>query len=303
MLRTAVWILLCLPAISSRGQLTDQGYRLLPGKRYSLEISVRQNTHSENYYSRSDLRLDLNMTLHFDIVSASDSGGYHVEASYDNLFLSMLAPDMSIDINSGKDNLLNILIDSLEQKPFRMYLNRDGSFILMDSISAFLNTFYHLELSGEELDVIIKTLKEAFGTDAFNSLCNLFINIHPTAESGTGWEKQFTYFFNTRPVKMINRFFPVKQTNQLRILQGIGMIITEKEIIGSSEQSTVSTTASGSQTYDLQIDPVTGWLKSGNSRQRILVKTKILEDSRLPSGLEIPSYVETLFTLTGQTEH
>ena len=295
-------IFLFLFSVTMSGQEPESGYHLIPGNRYSLHIDVRQNTFSESYGQGNDVSLDLNMTIHFDVESQLNNEFYTAQVSYENLFLSMLAPGMNIDINSanGTNSILPTLIDSLESKYFRAQISRDGTVIMFGDINGFFFKMYDYVInSEEEQDVIIKTLREAFGNNAFNSFCNLFINIYPSSGTDPAWDKEFLYYFNTKPVEMKNRFFLVKQTEKQNTIQGMGMISTLESVVETHNGSSVQSTATGSQTYDLQLDPATGWLLKGSSRQRILVKTIILQDSKLPRGLEIPSYTETTFTIKG----
>ena len=292
--------------MSCQGQEPNLSYRLKQGNRYSLDISVQQNTFSENSTRENEVSLDLKMIIHFDIISQTGHDTYIAEARYDNIFLSMFAPAMKIDLNSkaGKNSMLGAMIDSLEKKSFKIQLNGDGSFIMYGDINKFFYDMYDFDISGEEeRDVIIKTLKEAFGNNAFQSICNIFINIYPSLPGMKHWEKEFTYYFNTKPVKMINRFFLMKQTDNQLTIQGLGMISAEEYFMESRNNTTYSSSATGSQTYDLLIDPETGWLKSAASRQRILIKTTIIKDSQLPSGLAIPSYTETTFNIKGKIEN
>lgn len=303
MIRSLFYIFI-LFTVSVYGQNGTIGYNLEPGKRYSLIISLNQSTFSDTYGQSNDVSLDLRMTLHFDIQRQVGDQYYTANVSYDDLFLSMLAPSMKIDINSGtgKNIILSNLLDTLESRIFRMQLNRDGSIIMFSDINACFFKMYDYDLATEEeRDVIIKTLREAFGNDSFNSICNIFVNLYPQDNHAGNWEKSFSYYFNTKPVVMTNRFFLVKQTVKQNTIQGIGMISTTESIIETNQGTTVSSSASGSQTYDLQTDPVSGWLLEGSSRQRVMVKTTIIRDNHLPEGLEIPSYTETLFSLRGTT--
>jgi len=301
MRRLLIYVIILFPVIVS-GQDKTLGYKLDPGKRYSLKISVNQSTFSDTYDQSSDVTLDLRMTLHFDIQRQINDQYYTANVSYDELYLSMLAPSMNIDINSGsgKNLILSNLIDTLESRIFRLQLKRDGSFILFSDINACFFEMYDFNIgTEEERDVIIKTLREAFGNNAFNSICNIFVNLYPPDYQTANWDKSISYYFNTKPVAMTNRFFLVKQTIEQNTIQGIGMISPSESVTETNDGTTVSSSASGSQTYDLQADPESGWLHEGTSRQRIMVKTTIVRDNILPRGLEIPSYTETLFTLKG----
>ena len=83
------------------------------------------------------------------------------------------------------------------------------------------------------------------------------------------------------------------------IIQGMGMLNAMKEFYETTGLGDVKSAVSGSQTYDFQLDPESGWLKQCISRQRVMIETTIIKSNYLPAGLKIPSYTETVFEVTG----
>jgi len=147
--------------------------------------------------------------------------------------------------------------------------------------------------------VIIKTLEEVYGPDSFKSQFSLFATIYPVLESMTNWTSDILYYFNTKPVWILNRYNLSRYTENSVTIQGLGMLNATKEFKEKTNMGEVKSAVSGSQTYDFQMDPESGWIKRCVSRQRILVETTILKSSYLPAGLKIPSYTETVFEVKG----
>jgi hypothetical protein len=150
-----------------------------------------------------------------------------------------------------------------------------------------------------EQQVILATLQEAYGPYAFTSICNLFLWIYPVIQPMTNWTNDITYYFNTKAVEIVNRYFLSKSTDKVAVIQGMGMLNSTNEFFETTEMGEVKSAVSGSQTYDFQVDLVTGWLKRCSSRQRVMIETTILKSRYLPAGLKIPSYTETVFEVTG----
>jgi len=150
-----------------------------------------------------------------------------------------------------------------------------------------------------ELWVILETLEEAYGPNSFQGLFHLFVGYFPELRSMTNWTRYVTYYFNTKPVDMVNRYTLTRSTDELLTIQGLGMLESEEAYPETLPMGKVASSVSGSQTYDYHADRRTGWLKTCVSRQRVLIKTTVLESDLLPAGLEIPSYTETLFEVKG----
>jgi len=115
----------------------------------------------------------------------------------------------------------------------------------------------------------------------------------------SNWTNDITYYFNTKPVNMVNRFILTRSAGENVVIQGMGMLNSSKEFFETTGMGDVKSTVSGSQTYDFQMDLETGWLKRCNSRQRVIIETTILKSKYFPPGLKIPSYTETMFEVTG----
>ncbi len=293
--------LLLFPHLSA--QETSLKYRLTPGDTYTLEVEIHQNTRSESL-SGDEINLFSRMKLDFYVDSIHRRENIYMRAGYRNLHLSMLAPSMDIDINSEslKNRMLTEMLDSLEQYRFRLVMTPSGELRSQEEITPFIRDFS----SGPEADtgqheVILNTLDEVYGTNAFQSLFNLFVSVYPVVQPISNWTSDLTYYFNTKPVGMTNRYHLTKITDRVVIIQGLGMLNSTEEFLEQNGQREVSSTVSGSQTYDFQMDAETGWLKQCVSRQRLVIETTIIKDPYLPPGLKIPSYTETLFEVKGSS--
>jgi hypothetical protein len=119
----------------------------------------------------------------------------------------------------------------------------------------------------------------------------------------SNWTNDLTYFFNTKPVKMSNRYFLTKTTDDFVVIQGLGELYSTRDFFETTNMGEVKSTVSGNQTYDFRMDLKTGWLKRCVSRQRVMIETTIIRSDYFPSGLKIPSYTETVFEVKGSRIH
>lgn len=285
----------------THAQQNRLSYNLQPGERYLLDIDLQQNTSSEVMNS-ADISLYSRTTIEFLVDSIDNLGMIHLEVHYKDLLLSMLAPGMNIDINSnsGKNIMLAEMVDSLSNSTFHMIMDATGelqSLVGLEPLFESLASYPARDTN--EYQVILKTLEEVYGPNSFKSLVNLFITVYPIMETMTNWTNDIIYFFNTKPVNMVNRYTFTKSTDQEMTIQGLGMLNALRPFQERTSMGEVTSAVSGSQTYDFQMYPDTGWLKRCVSRQRVLIETTIVRSSYLPPGLKIPSYTETVFEVKG----
>jgi hypothetical protein len=296
-----MWMALAGTCSQVSAQEPRQSYSMKPGEGYLLDLEISQSTRSEAMESDA-ITLYSRMEMTFTIDSLKDPDLIYMSVQYGSLALSMLAPEMGLDINSGSNAnpLLTRLIDSLNHTRFRVITDTRGALLEQKGLEARFEALAAVPAADpDELDVILQTLREVYGSNAFSSLFGLFVSVYPVVQPMNNWTNDVTYFFNTRPVKMVNRYALGRTTDQVMIIQGLGMIAALQQFRDTTEMGEVESEVSGTQTYDLQMDRSTGWLLKGVSRQRVLIETTIIESDYLPKGLKIPSYTETLFEVTG----
>ena len=276
-------------------------YSLHPGESYFLETDLQQNTHSESIDNQEISFYNLTR-MEFRVDSLNDDNQIHMSVRYRDLLISMLAPQLNIDISSasGKNKMLTEMVDMLEQHSFHMVMTPAGRMVSLhglDDIFAPLASFPATDTA--EQQVILKTLEEAYGGDAFHSMVNLFVYVYPVIQPMNNWTTDITYYFNTKAVKMVNRYYLTKSTDEAVVIQGLGMLNAIKEFEETTGMGDVKSAVSGSQTFDFRMDRESGWLNRCVSRQRVMIETTIVKSSYLPAGLKIPSYTETTFEVKG----
>lgn len=295
------FLLMVILPVSSFAQEARLSYNLLPGKHYLLEIEMHQNTNSESINSE-EISMYSRMVLEFRIDSLAADGLIYMSVSYSDLLLSMLAPGMGLDLNSGsgKNPILTSLIDTLEKQWFSLSMSTSGE---LHSLGGLNEIFEKLATSTledqQQLEVSLGTMHEAYGPNAFVSIFKLFIAIYPNVQPIKNWTHDLTYFFNTKAVNIENRYYLTKTTDEVVTIQGMGMIKSLTPFRETIPLGEVSSSVSGTQTYDFQIDATSGWLLKCLSRQRLVIETSIIKSSQLPVGLKIPSYTETVFEVEG----
>ncbi len=284
-----------------KAQEPDLSYRLQVGESYFLEIDLQQSTHSESVDSEEISFYNLTR-MEFNVDSIDTASQFHMSVRYRDLLISMLAPQMGIDISSalGKDTMLTEMVEMLEQGTFSIVITSRGELLSIEGLEELFAPLASLEVSDTmEHQVIMKSLEEAYGPGAFRSLYSVFVWIYPVINPMSNWTNDISYFFNTKSVKMVNRYSLTKSTEEMVVIQGMGMLNASKEFFETTGMGDVKSTVSGSQTYDFHMDPETGWLIRCVSRQRVIVETTILKSNYFPPGLKIPSYTETAFEVTG----
>lgn len=276
-------------------------YDLRAGETYLIHIDLQQTTQSESVNSK-EISLFSKMKLEFRVDSTGDPNLIHMTVRYRDLLLSMLAPGLGIDINSGtgKNTLLTRMVDSLQNAPFSVTMTASGELRSLRGLGPIFTTLQRLPVTDTaEQQVILRTLGEVYGPDSFRSLFNLFISVYPVIQPIRNWTRDITYFFNTKPVEMSNRYHLTKTTEQVMTIQGLGILNSRELVQEKTSLGEVESGVTGSQTYDFQMDRENGWLRRCVSRQRVMIETTVLESSYLPKGLKIPSYTETLFEVKG----
>jgi hypothetical protein len=297
--------LLVIPILWASSSLFAQdpslSYSLHPGEIYMLDIDIQQTTHSESINSE-EINLYSRMVLEFHVDSVDAYNRTYLSATFSDLLVSMLAPQLNIDINSGsgRDPLLTEMVNYLKLKPFSLTISSAGELKKTGGLDSLFSNLASYPVSDTlERQVIWQTLNEVYGPDSFGSLFNLFTWVYPAISPMTNWTNDMTYYFNTKAVKMTNRYSLAKISEKGVVIQGIGVLNSMKDFIETTNMGKVKSTVAGNQTYDFLMDNDSGWLQKCVSRQQIKIETTIVESNYLPSGLKIPSFTETVFEVKG----
>jgi hypothetical protein len=299
-LRLLILLLVLSPA-ASMAQEARTSYALSPGGVYHLDIEMQQNTRSESMNSE-EINMYSSILLEFKVDSITPGKLIEMSVSYKKLHLSMLAPGMGIDINSesGNNTLLSEMMDSLQGQVFRLVMDESGELKSMVGLEAIFEKLAANPLpEQQQANLTLETLHEAYGPDAFQGLFNLFIAFYPSIQPIKNWTTDLSYYFNTKPVKITNRYFLTKTTGEVVTIQGMGMINAVGEYSETIALGEVTSTVSGTQTYDLQTEASSGWLIRCISKQKLVIETTVVKSRQLPVGLKIPSYTETSFEVKG----
>lgn len=300
MFRTVLVVMLLLRLHHVWAQEELPMYRLLPGEKYFLKQEMNQNTQTESYEFQGNVSLDINFTLSFEIVGINADGSYLLNCQYTDMGLSFFSPrsGMAISSQSKEFGPIQIYLSRLKNTPFSATMSRLGELTEashLDSVIA--KFFYSANESNSANESIIKTIKEAFGTDALISIFNIALNVY-NETSKHGCSKDSHILFNAKPIPVTNSYFyQLISDEQLRV-QGIGAI---KEISNTFKNGalTLNTSMKGNQTYDYLFDAHSGWIKEGVSKQKIHSISVLSGRDDLPDGLKIPSYTEAEYNFSG----
>lgn len=276
-------------------------YKLQSGKSYLLEIGIQQNTSSESMNS-DEISMFSHMIMEFRVDSLGRNQKIHMSVTYRDLLLSMLAPSLDVDINSetGNNPVLTAMVDSLQGKWFRLSMDASGKLDTLYGLSDIFREMAEYPADDQQQkEVSLGTLHEAYGEDAFRSLHGLFVEFYPSVQPIRNWTNDLIYYFNTKAVDISNRYYLTKTSEEMVTIQGMGMINSQSKFTETIPLGEVSSTVSGTQTYDFRTDPATGWIKECLSRQRVVIETTIVKSDQYPTGLKIPSYTETVFEIQG----
>lgn len=288
-------------SLASVGQDAVGGLDLAEGTVYRISHDLSQNTQSEGGSNRGSASLNISSVLDLTVTGTDSNGSYSVRCRYNDLELSLFAPSLNVAISSesssGKG--LREYFTKLEEHVFNATLTQMGELRNPTGLNAFIDSLYLTAESDREAgEVLLKTLREAFGEEALVSMFNVSMHIHGVSADNQV-KKRVTYHFNTHPLEMQNTFYFQPPAEGSMRVQGIGVFgeQTYQLELGKRE---VNSTYSGNQTFDLLFDAESGWIIEGASRQRVFIITEFHGYEEYPEGLKIPSSTESEFIFSGE---
>jgi len=292
--------ILVLLSADLSGQYDLPAFQLESGKIYYLKIQMNQETQTENNVMLGNVSLEIRCNLKMQVTAINSANNYSIKGVFSKLMLSFLSPASGQIISSETSAFgpLRVYLDSLLSHSFRIEMSRHGEIVNISGLDSVIMDFYNNErYNPQQHDLIIKTIKEAFGEQALQSMLNIALNVYNDSNA-IKTEKSYEIAFNAREVRIQNKLYYSQDSNGDNRIQGIGLIEKDVEVF-DLENISISTSLKGTQTYDYLFDKNNGWIKEGVSRQKIQSLSTIEGHEELPDGLKIPSYTETEFNFNG----
>jgi hypothetical protein len=298
--RLLMYFILTCNLVMTHGQANLPQYYLSNGQKYFLQLEMSQNTESDNNQLRGEVSLDISETIEFVVDSILKTGNYRLNCLYNNLNLSFFSPqsDLSISSQTNAFSPLIAYLEKLESKPFFIELSKYGEIQSIYGLDSIINSFYlESDYIHSQHELIIKSVKEAFGEEALKSVANIAMNVY-SPNMGEKVVKKSNIIFNAKPIGIQNSFYYMETKDQDLRIQGIGLIEASIDSLEFNSMS-VLTYMNGNQTYDYLFNTENGWIIEGISRQKIQSLSEIYGHADLPDGIKIPSYTETVYELSG----
>lgn len=296
-------ISLLLFALSLSAQDKSDRYNLQLGEQYFITQVMKQNTVSDNRGMTGTVSLDINSTIHLEVINITIDKNYLFSCYYSDLELSFFSPSSGSSISSRSKTFHPIVtyLNELEEKNFLVEISPFGELEGIWDLDSTINSFYRLKsYNSAEDDLFIKTIKEGFGQKALSGILNMSLNIY-CSDYLDICDKNTEIYFNAKMMKISNKLFRQTAANNQFRVQGIGVIEEDEDGI-ESEGFSMKTIMSGDQTYDFLIDPKTGWIIEGISKQNIQITSIVENGYDSPKGLKIPSVSKSEYTLKGGLE-
>ena len=275
-------------------------YHLVPGDIFQLDITILQESHSKSPLADRNVSLDVSTGIRFRVQDIDSSGNYLMECHYCNPSLSLFSTslDLSLDSETGKQTVLSRFTDTLETFTFNLLMDPYGKPLKLDTLDGAIASLAQSGGNGtQEQEIVVSTLKDAFGYAAFLNLCHTTLNLYPQ-DSGPSARKEVIRHLNETSMSQLNQFYcSVTPDGNWRV-QGVGVIDTQ-DPDQEDEKGRVLTQIRGNQTYDYLCDPASGIILEGISRQKIFVKSMYRDSNHFPEGLEIPSETVTEYEIRG----
>ena len=296
-------IILLLIAISLNAQNKPDRYNLQLGEHYFITQVMKQNTVSDNRGMTGTVSLDIYSTIHMEVINITTQGNYLFSCFYSDLELSFFSPASSTSISSKSKAFHPIVtyLNELEEKIFLVEISPFGELEGIWDLDSTISSFYQLKsYKAAEDDIFIKTIKEGYGQEALSGILNMSLNIY-CSDYIDICEKSTEVYFNAKMMNITNKLFYQTDANNKFRVQGIGTIAEDEDEV-EAEGFSMKTIMNGDQSYDFLVDPQSGWIIEGISKQTIQIISIVENSYDSPKGLKIPSLSKSEYTLKGGLE-
>jgi hypothetical protein len=279
---------------------------LTKGNTYYLTTDARSTIVQTVSGQQNTANLTFSFKMAFKVLSVTDSI-YNMEASYQSLSLKMEQPDNIIDLDSKKNDPLDVpssIFAGIMNKPFNLELTKNGKIRSVQNfdkmVTGVLNSFPQIDTTRKQQ--VKMQFIQSFGPNAIKGSIEMSTAIFP----GKPVAKGETWTVNTKLES------PAKATVTINyqladviegtcLIYGDGTIVTDKnaepEHINGLQ---VKYDLTGSMIADIRVDKATGWINEVKLKQVMMGDMQIPDSPSLPGGMTIPMTFNTEVTTTNK---
>lgn len=275
-------------------QKVDIKLHLEKGQEYSINTEIKSIMTQELMGQKMDVNSESTQNVSYKVVNKNNDN-YTLESQIIRIFQSTKAMGDNTEFSSdleNKENDLNKAFYNMTQEPFTIIVNSKGEAMDIKVDERYWEKiFKDIELpQGVNKDDLEAQLKASNGPENIKAgLSNIFAYIppHPVALNDE-WEvnstSQSSMTLNTKGSYKLEAihdgYYIISGTTNLSTPEGEGKM----EQMGMEMQQDIK----GIQKSTFKVDAKTGWIIEGKVEQNLKGALKILPNSQVPDGMEIP---------------
>lgn len=287
-------ILIVLVASCAPGEKYSLQIHLQEGKKYGFRTEMDQEIHIRSL-GNATMKQNIIMNVSCFVEKVDADGNMSIKFRYDTVSLSQQSPTGNVSYDSTKNQ--SYIPDlakgyaALVDKELTMLITPGG---LVSDVKGTEKIYEAIIQSiefpeGPERDQIVEQFREQFGVDSIREMMELSMAYLPKEDVSIGqrWRKDFE-ITKGLPMRLENTYWLESVDENSMRIDNESKILSLPETKVNMGMAEITYNMSGKQTGSMYIDPITGWVASGEMNQEI-AGTMILGGEGVPgSGMKAP---------------
>ncbi|WP_299780679.1 DUF6263 family protein [uncultured Formosa sp.] len=297
-------ILISFFLTSCQTEQTDLALKLEKGKTYKQISNAKATITQKANGQEIKMIMTINGTLSFLVNTVNDTD-YSMEATFDELNMSMQTPQGTMSFSSEKEDkndIMSSVFKTMKNKTFGITMSKTGKIVDIKAVNNAWDTAINSmeQLSDRQKGQLKAQIMKSYGAQVLKDNIEMATAIYPEHGLSTGdtWTINKTIESNMH-AKMITDYKFVERTPDHILITGKSAIsTTDKEAYIEFNGVSMKYDLTGTMTSKIKVDNNTGWIIEANMDQEIKGDAFIKENDRMPNGMTIPMYLTNITTIT-----
>jgi hypothetical protein len=243
-------------------------------------------------------------TLTFLVTSVTDSG-YHMDARFETLAMSMKTPQGAMNFSSENDDSSDIfssILREMKDKPFTVTMAGSGEITRVGDVGklweAVINQFS--QLSEMQKDQMKAQMLNSYGDKALKGNIEMVTLLYPShaVRIGDKWTIH-TNLESGMSARVASEYEFTEMTADHIFLKGVSKIeTTDKDAYIESNGMPLKYNLKGNMSSEIRADRQTGWIKEAKINQEIVGDAQIKDNPQVPGGMTIPMTITSVIVIT-----
>ena len=275
------------------------GLRLEVGETYKQVTNSKVNIIQDLNGQEMEMTMVVGGSMSF-LTKSADKNSYKMDATFEELKMSMEMPQGSVEFSSEKNDpndVLSNVLGAMKSKAFEVVMSKTGKVEEVNNVEAVWESAIDQfgDLPALQKEQIRAQIMKAYGAEALRGNIEMVTAIYSNkaVKQGDKWTVE-TALESGMSAKVVTEYEYAGLTSEYALIKGNSTLETaDKDAYIETNGMPLKYDLKGTMQSEIKVDKKTGWIIEAKIEQDIKGDTYIKANPQMADGLKIPMIMKS----------